>query len=63
MDEVLDERPDLIEHQLSHIVKDPNGRAYNRTAHLPARRVMMQRWADYLDKLAAGADVIQFKVA
>ena len=63
MDEVLGERPDLIEHQLSHIVKDPNGRAYNRTAHLPARRVMMQRWADYLDKLAAGADVIQFKVA
>ena len=63
MDEVLGERVDLIEHQLSHIVKDPNGRAYNRTAHLPARRAMMQRWADYLDKLAAGADVIQFKAA
>ena len=63
MDEVLGERPDLIEHQLSHIVKDPNGRAYNRTAHLPARRLMMQRWADYLDKLRMGADVIQFKAA
>ena len=63
MDEVLGERVDLIEHQLAHTVKDANGRAYNRTAHLPARRVMMQRWADYLDKLAAGADVIQFKVA
>ena len=63
MDEVLGERPDLIEHQLSHIVKDPNGRAYNRTAHLPARRVMMQRWADYLDKLAAGGEVLQFKAA
>ncbi|MGH8760274.1 MAG: tyrosine-type recombinase/integrase, partial [Burkholderiales bacterium] len=63
MDEVLDERPDLIEHQLSHIVKDPNGRAYNRTAHLTARRLMMQRWADYLDKLRIGADVIQFKKA
>lgn len=61
MDEVLGERPDLIEHQLAHTVKDPNGRAYNRTAHLPARRDMMQRWADYLDKLRQGADVISFK--
>lgn len=51
MDEVLGERVDLIEHQLAHAVKDPNGRAYNRTAFLPARRAMMQRWADYLDEL------------
>lgn len=58
MDEVLGERPDLIEHQLAHAVKDPNGRAYNRTAHLPARREMMQRWADYLDKLRIGGEVI-----
>ncbi len=63
MDEVLDQRVDLIEHQLAHAVKDANGRAYNRTAHLPARRVMMQTWADYLDKLRIGADVILFKVA
>ncbi|MDD0838740.1 integrase arm-type DNA-binding domain-containing protein [Curvibacter sp. HBC61] len=61
MDEVLGERVDLIEHQLAHAVKDPNGRAYNRTAHLPARREMMQRWADYLDKLRQGADVIQLR--
>lgn len=61
MDEVLGERPDLIEHQLAHTVKDPNGRAYNRTAHLPARREMMQRWADYLEELAQGAKVIPFK--
>jgi integrase len=60
MDEVLGERPDLIEHQLAHAVKDPNGRAYNRTAHLPARREMMQRWADYLAELAQGAKVIPF---
>lgn len=58
MDEVLGERVDFIEHQLAHMVKDANGRAYNRTAHLPARREMMQRWADYLDKLRVGADVI-----
>lgn len=54
MDEVLGERVDLIEHQLAHQVKDVNGRAYNRTAHLPARRDMMQRWADYLDSLRSG---------
>ena len=63
MDEVLGERVDLIEHQLAHAVKDANGRAYNRTAHLPARREMMQRWADYLDKLRVGADVIQLRGA
>jgi integrase len=63
MDEVLGERVDLIEHQLAHAVKDANGRAYNRTAHLPARRVMMQTWADYLDKLRIGADVIQLRTA
>ena len=61
MDEVMGERVDLIEHQLAHAVKDVNGRAYNRTAHLPARRVMMQTWADYLDKLRIGADVIPLR--
>lgn len=58
LDEVLGVRPDLIEHQLAHAVKDANGRAYNRTAHLPERRKMMQQWADYLEKLKAGAEVI-----
>ena len=58
LDEVLGFRPDLMEHQLAHAVKDPNGRAYNRTAHLSARRDMMQKWADYLDQLRAGAAVI-----
>jgi integrase len=51
LDEVLHVRPDYIEHQLAHAVRDPNGRAYNRTAHLPERRKMMQKWSDYLDKL------------
>jgi integrase len=58
LDEVLQIRPDYIEHQLAHAVRDPNGRAYNRTAHLIERRKMMQQWADYLDKLKAGATVI-----
>jgi len=51
LDEVLGFRPDFIEHQLAHAVRDPNGRAYNRTAHLPERKKMMQAWADYLDVL------------
>lgn len=63
LDEVLNERVDLIEHQLAHRVIDPNGRAYNRTAHLPARAAMMQRWADYLDKLRVGANVIPIRPA
>lgn len=58
LDEILGVRPDYIEHQLAHAVRDPNGRAYNRTAHLEARRNMMQQWADYLDKIKAGAEVI-----
>ncbi|ACH39996.1 integrase, bacteriophage P4-type [Citrifermentans bemidjiense Bem] len=58
LDEVLQVRPDFIEHQLAHAVKDPNGRAYNRTAHLAERRKMMQTWADYLDGLKKGAKVI-----
>jgi integrase len=51
LDEVLHFRPDYIEHQLAHAVRDPNGRAYNRTAHLQERREMLTSWADYLDTL------------
>jgi len=61
LDEVLQTRPDLIEHQLAHAVRDPLGRAYNRTQHLDERRKMMQKWADYLDGLKAGAKVIPFR--
>lgn len=63
LDEALGWRPDFIEHQLAHAVRDPNGRAYNRTAHLPERRKMMQAWSDYLDGLRAdtGAVVVPFK--
>lgn len=53
LDEVLGYRVDWIEHQLAHTVKDANGTAYNRTAHLEGRRTMMQGWADYLDELRA----------
>jgi integrase len=61
LDEVLGVRPDFIEHQLAHAVRDPNGRAYNRTAHLPERRKMMQLWSDYLEKLKALPEVIPIR--
>ncbi|HPR53296.1 MAG TPA: integrase arm-type DNA-binding domain-containing protein [Deltaproteobacteria bacterium] len=61
LDEVLQVRPDFIEHQLAHAVRDPNGRAYNRTAHLSERRKMMQLWADYIDGLKVGAKVVPLK--
>jgi integrase len=61
LDEVLGFRPDLIEQQLAHAVRDPLGRAYNRTAHLPERRKMMQAWADYLDGLKKGAEIVPLR--
>ncbi len=51
LDEQLGFRPDYIEHQLAHAVRDPNGRAYNRTAHIEERKKMMQAWSDYLDQI------------
>ena len=54
LDEQLGFRPELIEHQLAHKVRDPLGRAYNRTQFLEQRQNMMQVWADYLDDLRDG---------
>ena len=50
----------VIEAQLAHTVKDANGRAYNRTQFAEQRRGLMQQWADYLDRLRKGADVLPF---
>ena len=55
--------PLVIEAQLAHSVKDANGRAYNRTKYLKHRTLMMQQWADYLDKLARGADILPIRQA
>ena len=55
--------PLAIEANLAHAVKDSNGRSYNRTQYLKQRADMVQKWADYLDKLAASGHVIQFKAA
>lgn len=59
--EQLHLKPEVIEHQLAHKVADPLGGAYNRTKFLRERKEMMQLWADYLDKLRAGADVIPLR--
>lgn len=61
--EQLECDPLVIEAQLAHAVRDANGRAYNRTTYMKQRQDMMQRWADYLDKLRAGADVIPLRGA
>lgn len=59
--EELHQKPEVIEHQLAHSVPDALGTAYNRTKFLKERKEMMQIWADYLDKLKAGAEVLQFR--
>ena len=50
-DETLGYPVHIIEQQLAHAVRDPLGRAYNRTKHLAERKEMMQAWADHLDKM------------
>lgn len=55
--------PLAIEANLAHAVKDANGRSYNRTQYLKQRFEMVQQWADYLDKLARGAEIITLKTA
>ena len=50
--------PEVIEAQLAHAVGDALGRAYNRTQFIDQRRDMMAKWADYLDRLRVGAQVI-----
>ena len=58
LEEVLGHRAEVIEQQLAHKIKDANGRAYNRTKNLDERKRMLQEWADYLDRLKVGAEVI-----
>jgi integrase len=61
--EELEQKPEVIEHQLAHVVSDNLGSAYNRTKFIKERRVMMQRWADYLDQLKSGAQIIPLAAA
>ncbi|MDP9124601.1 MAG: site-specific integrase, partial [Pseudomonadota bacterium] len=55
--------PEVIEAQLAHAVPDALGRAYNRTQFLEQRRDLMTKWADYLDRLREGAQVIALPTA
>ena len=55
--------PDLIELQLAHAERNQVRAAYNKAQRLPERRKMMQQWADYLDQLKAGADIVPFRRA
>jgi integrase len=63
LDEKLHFRPELIEHQLGHVVRDPLGRAYNRTQHLSERREMMQAWSDWLGGRHRGLEISQADLA
>ena len=53
----------MVEAQLGHGKSGPLGSAYDRAEYMEQRLAMMQTWADYLDKLRIGADVVQFKTA
>jgi integrase len=57
--EILEVDPLVIEAQLAHIIKDANGRAYNRTTFVQKRIEMMQLWADYLEQLRYGANIFE----
>ena len=54
---------DALDTRRAPALRDPTGRAYNRTAHLTLRRAMMQKWADYLDRQKQGADIIPLRPA
>lgn len=56
--QVLKYPADVIEAQLAHTGQITHGGAYDRATHLDERASMLQHWADYLDKLRQGADVI-----
>jgi len=52
---------DAIERQLAHTERDLVRAAYNHSDHMEQRRNMMQAWADYLDALCIGTNVIAVK--
>ena len=52
---------DVIERQLSHTERNAVKAAYNHAEHLPARRRMMQAWADHLDVLRKGGKVVSLR--
>lgn len=59
--EELHYEPDVIEAQLAHTGQISHGGAYDRARFVKERAVMLQKWADYLDRLRLGADVVPIK--
>ena len=57
----LAHRPNIIERQLAHKEWNTVRASYNRAEYLHERREMMQQWGDYIDALAAGANVIPLR--
>ncbi len=58
-------KQEWLERQLAHEEPNKVKAAYKRESwrmYLPERTAMMQAWADYLDGLKAGADVIPLRV-
>jgi integrase len=53
--------PDVIERQLAHIERNKTRAAYNRSSYLPERVKMMQHWADVLDAMRTGSNVVPMK--
>ena len=53
--------PNVIEAQLAHSVRDSLERAYNGPEFVEQRGAMLQKWADHLDKLRLGADVVKLR--
>jgi integrase len=54
-------RPDVIERQLAHKERNQSRASYNRAMYLPEREEMMQHWADFIDGLSAGANVVTLR--
>ena len=54
-------RPDVIERQLAHKERNQSRASYNRAEYLEERQNLMQEWANYLDGIAAGAEVLPFR--
>lgn len=61
--EVLHYDPDVIETQLAHRGQITHGGAYDRAQFVKERDTMLQAWADYLDKLRRGGDVVPIRGA
>jgi integrase len=56
--EKLGYRHEVVDRQLAHAPRSKVDAAYDRAKFLSDRRVMMQEWADYLDKIADSGKVV-----